>query len=520
MNTEDIKQQLEKIVNCNDFKSKPMMCRFLSYLVNEKLESRGDQIKGYSIGVDVFKQGAKFDPDQNALVRINAGRLRRLLKMYYLEEGRTDSIKIEIPKGRYVPKITIEEPKTNHSRLPLPAQKNFNSITVLPFKNLSENKEYDYYCYGFSQGLSSQLSKFDDLQVVGSAFQENNLNINSQLLEKLEQQGVGFVIEGDMMVFGNQSKLTVRLLETNHNTQLWGEGFKFNLKEHDLFDVQENIILQLSNILGSEIGQINQRKYENLLANKPTSYSEEQVLLKWYFYQTKLSIETHQDLYETISITIQKEPESALLNALMANLYGNAHSLDIPGLEGAYEKSGAIAEKAFALNPRNQIVQAIMAQKTFNYNERDRFFHLVEEGLNAAPHSPLRLGVFAQYSCLFGEWEKGEAMLDQVFTENLNFPIWLYGVRCLRFYRIFDYEKALNEANRYYIPMFFWGPLLRIAVLGQLNRKKDAVPHIKELLEIRPDFKEKAKYLIGLHIKESALLEHIMEGLVKAGVGF
>ncbi|MGI9626545.1 MAG: hypothetical protein ACR2QM_06905, partial [Longimicrobiales bacterium] len=99
-------EELNRICASSEFSSKPAMQKLLSYLVTEYVEGRSDQIKGYSIGIDVFAQEEAFDPDRSALVRNSALRLRRLLKTYYLEEGRRDPLRIEIPKGTYVPSLS------------------------------------------------------------------------------------------------------------------------------------------------------------------------------------------------------------------------------------------------------------------------------------------------------------------------------------------------------------------------------------------------------------------------------
>ena len=113
----NILAQVETICQSQDFASKPRMQNLLSYIISEYVEGREDRIKGYSIGVDVFEQGENFDPDHNALVRINMGRLRRLLKFYYLEEGKNDRILIDIPKGRYVPTIVLNEGNSSQKAL-------------------------------------------------------------------------------------------------------------------------------------------------------------------------------------------------------------------------------------------------------------------------------------------------------------------------------------------------------------------------------------------------------------------
>ena len=122
---------VEKICNSPEFHSKQVLCRFLSYIVSETLAGRGEEIKAFSIGVDVFNKDADFDPGQDTLVRINAGRLRRMLDLYYSNTGKNDDLRIRIPKGGYVPLITErldpEEEEINES-----PQSKENSISLEP----------------------------------------------------------------------------------------------------------------------------------------------------------------------------------------------------------------------------------------------------------------------------------------------------------------------------------------------------------------------------------------------------
>jgi hypothetical protein len=83
--TTEILEQVELICSIARNKSKEAACSFLRFIVNETLEGRGDQLKGYTIGVSVLGKDQNFDPEQDSLVRIHAGRLRRLLHTYYLD---------------------------------------------------------------------------------------------------------------------------------------------------------------------------------------------------------------------------------------------------------------------------------------------------------------------------------------------------------------------------------------------------------------------------------------------------
>ena len=93
---EEILIQMRKVLKSSELSSKSKLCKLLQYIIDETLDGRKDKIKGYTIGVDVFGKEEGFDPEQDPLVRIHAGRLRRVLRLYYLETGRKDSIKINV----------------------------------------------------------------------------------------------------------------------------------------------------------------------------------------------------------------------------------------------------------------------------------------------------------------------------------------------------------------------------------------------------------------------------------------
>ena len=93
-----ILEQLDRICASREFHATPRMRAFLRFCVEEALAGRSDQLKGYTIAMQVFDRGEDFDPAQDPVVRIQAGRLRRALERYYLVAGGQDPVVIDIPK--------------------------------------------------------------------------------------------------------------------------------------------------------------------------------------------------------------------------------------------------------------------------------------------------------------------------------------------------------------------------------------------------------------------------------------
>ena len=79
--------------------------QFLRFVVEETLAGRASEIKEPLVAAHVFNQWGDFDRRTNSIVRAGATHVRRRLRNYYLDEGRLDSLMIELPSGGYVPVI-------------------------------------------------------------------------------------------------------------------------------------------------------------------------------------------------------------------------------------------------------------------------------------------------------------------------------------------------------------------------------------------------------------------------------
>jgi tetratricopeptide (TPR) repeat protein len=103
---EDIRAQLDRVLASDIFRSAPQLTSFLSYVVEQALAGRAGELKGYTIAVEAFGRPADFDPQSDPIVRVEAGRLRKALNLYFAAEGVRDPVRIAIPVGAYVPSFT------------------------------------------------------------------------------------------------------------------------------------------------------------------------------------------------------------------------------------------------------------------------------------------------------------------------------------------------------------------------------------------------------------------------------
>src|SRR5579862_4311287 len=132
---EIVRRALESIIQSSAFRQVDRLQRFLRYIVEETLQGRGEQLKEYPVGVDVFGRDASFDPRIDPIVRVQARRLRARLAQYYAEEGRNDPMMIELPKGGYAPKFRSVPLTLQPKKMISTALMNRNSVVVLPFED-------------------------------------------------------------------------------------------------------------------------------------------------------------------------------------------------------------------------------------------------------------------------------------------------------------------------------------------------------------------------------------------------
>src|SRR6516162_6933330 len=105
MSPRQVREELDRVLSSKAFADSERHRRFLQFVVERALDGRVSEIKESVIGVDALGRNGSFDPKADPIVRVEAGRLRARLSSYYEGEGKGDPIRIELPKGGYVPEF-------------------------------------------------------------------------------------------------------------------------------------------------------------------------------------------------------------------------------------------------------------------------------------------------------------------------------------------------------------------------------------------------------------------------------
>ena len=518
-----VRRQLERILQSSEFRGSDKQRNFLSFVVDETLEDRASQLKGYTIAVSVYGRTEKFDPQVDPIVRVEAGRLRRALEHYYLTAGKNDPLRIKIPKGQYVPTFHTVRAPLAEAQTPVSQPQDRSpatepSIAVMPLDNLNADQEQAYFTDGLTEELTAELARYQDFKVIAA---QSTLRFKGQQVNPGEvgrDLGVRFLITGSVRKDTKNIKVSIQLLDTSNAEQVWGQSYKRNQTAADLIAVQEEIAGSVIGAIADQFGLIKRRLSKESRKKAPADFKAYDAILRFYHYETELTPQAFDNALAALEQAVQIDPEYGLAWAMLGHLHADNYALGFREMAAPLDKALNLAQKGVALAPGNQFARDAISLVYFHLGDKDFFLQHVEETIALNPNSPYIIGVAGWHMALCGEWKRGLALLKKGMKLNPYHPSWFHLAPYMNDYRRGAYEYALAEALKFNYPELYWDPLMRAAALGQLGKQNEARKAVRQLLKLEPDFASRGRSLIGRYVKVDDLVDSIVAGLRKGGL--
>ena len=206
---------LKRVLGSPLFCKAPRLSRLLRFLVEKKLNDALHDITEYGIGIGVFDRDPRsYSTGEDPIVRVQVGRLRGKLQLYYAECGRQDDVVISIPIGNYVP--VIRRAAAGHAQ---PAS--IKVLVIHPFKDLSDAVAIATFVLGLGEELSCHL--FHEL---GGAIVVHDLAAQEgHRIGRAPGSGLSPVashlLEGSLRADGQLIRTSVRLIEAGSGAIVW-----------------------------------------------------------------------------------------------------------------------------------------------------------------------------------------------------------------------------------------------------------------------------------------------------------
>ncbi len=280
----EVTAALDRVLASQAFANAGRLSRLLRYVVETTLAGRADQIKEYSVGVEVFDRPADYDPRIDSIVRVEARRLRARLAEYYAGEGKDDVLRFRLPKGGYAPTFEradvpaatevaggtkIRSPRwwiaaagcallvlavagyrmTSSSA----SSRSVVTIAVLPFQVFSGKDADRLLADRLTDGVTTELARDARLGVTAHVAVGQFKDPQRSWREAAAALGVRGLMEATAHVNGNDVRLEVRLLDADLGRKLWVEDFHGQVEAPDALEYA--VASQTAHVLVERFGK-------------------------------------------------------------------------------------------------------------------------------------------------------------------------------------------------------------------------------------------------------------------------
>jgi TolB-like protein/Flp pilus assembly protein TadD len=307
-----IREQLDRILKSKTFQTVERLKRFLAFVVTETIEGRGDQLKEFVVGMQVFNKEPTFDPRNDPIVRVQARRLRTRLARYYLEEGQSDEILIDLPKGGYAVTLQGREPPSAR-RLVATSLVSRNTVAVLAFSDYSPAADLGYFCRGLADEIIDQLAKSGNARVI--AWDALHGSPSPDSLPAPSRMNVATVISGSVRRSRDDLRITAQIIDGASGCYAWSESFDRKIEAG--FAVQQEIAKAVLNRLqegASSLGMRAKRAPTDNLA----AYN---LYLQGRYHLSQRTEETLRKAVDFFEKVISEDPHYAEAYSGLADAY-------------------------------------------------------------------------------------------------------------------------------------------------------------------------------------------------------
>ena len=484
-----IRSQLDHILASKEFSASKRNSDFLRYVIDQKLSNNTDQINGYNIGINVFGRPENFDPETDPIVRTQAVRLRRALKNYFYENETDIQIVISIPPGGYVP---LFELKNN-----APIKENTATVTadyppkiaVLPFTDLSQIGDFLHLADGFSREMAVSLARFDHIAVI-SDFTSNRLHkLSGDISEIGEKLGAHFVLRGVFRQQDGRFRLTTELIDCRQGILVWGDRIDRHLSVENFFDVQDEVVSEVSSIIADNYGII-----PRLLLNAPTNQRPNNLgvydaVLQFQAYNhNSAKPSLREKTRECLHRAIELDPNYALAWAYLSEVTTDDYVLMYEDYSPEkLAQAHTFADKAIKIEPRCQYAYWAKAYAFFADRKKDSFIEMAEQAVSINPNGAFICGLVGWAMALSGECDRGHKLMGKAMKLNPYHPDWFHIVPCLDAINAEDFRTAHEHAIKFNSPEMPWDGLLRSATLNLIGKHKESAIAFSDVIALKPE---------------------------------
>ncbi len=392
------------------------------------------------------------------------------------------------------------------------------SIAVLPFTNMSEDPEQEYFSDGITEDIITALSSFRSFSVIArnSTFIYKGQAVDVRQIA--EELGARYVVEGSIRKAGNRVRITAQLIDATSGNHIWAERYDRHLE--DIFAVQDEIVETIAGRLGPEIDTFERHRAER----KPTRNLD-----AWGFYHLglsqfyKFSKDGNSKAQTLFRRAVELDPKFAPAYSRLAySIVLSMVYFDAESTPETLDDALVTARTAVEIDDKDAWAHLALGRVHLARCEYDLCIAECDISIKLNPYlaqAHCALGDSLAYMGRFGE---SISRFEEAIRLTPHDP-WRWGFlsyRSLAHLFMKQHEAAAEWAQKaILVPNCHYSANANlVTALGHLGRIDDMQVAVEELLRKKPGFSCSLARKNLFYIKSSAQLEHYLDGLRKAGL--
>lgn len=520
-------EQLERVLSSSYFAHAARLSRFFSYLAQETLSGNENRLSQHAIALDVFDRDETFDPAIDAVVRVEAGRLRSKLREYFSEEGRDDPVIITLPKRSYAVafefrnRAALEQhtPSQNAGAAPavstpkdMVATTAQPTIAVLPFENMSPDADQDYFADGLSEDIITDLSQLPGVSVISRHSTFLYKTKCASVWQICQELKCDLVLEGSVRKSAGFVRVNAQLIDGSTGLHIWAQ--RYDREIADIFKLQDDINTSIVKTLEIELAKQESRTPS---ARRTANIDAYDYVLRGLKEGREFSKEGSIRARYCFECAIDLDPEYSVAHARLAlnHIYWWITSWSHVR-EDTIDKGRKLAERAVTLNDTLAIAHTALS---WAHLWSGRFEEAIDAGERALVRDANDADALERQSLTLswcGKPERALALLDDARRLNPHEPYY-FPQGCAEFSaERFEGAMKLFAASTQRYPNFLPAYLLLAATLKIAGRKPDATAVGEKITALYPGYKIERD--LRTAFRDEALRQRIAGGLRYAGL--
>ena len=289
------------------------------------------------------------------------------------------------------------------------------TIAVLPFINMSSDKEQEYFSDGLSEELLNLLAKIPELKVTSRSSAFSFKGKDFKIVDVGRELNVNHVLEGSVRRSGDKVRITAQLIRVSDDAHMWSETWDRTLD--DVFVIQDEIAQAVVDVLRIK-----------LLGATPKAPMTNGDTFSLYLQARYLVIERSEAGMHRAEVFLKQaleiDPDYAPAWEGLATVYARGARMGAWPSKDAVELAQQAAERALELDPENGRAYAVLAEVSYS-QDNARSMQLTQQALSLEPGDSLVIMHAAEQAMRFGQYEYClDLAADALVLDPVNFTIY------------------------------------------------------------------------------------------------